>query len=411
MISRKKAFFKILDVIVLSLSLIGCGPSLINNNINTTTNTAASETPILQPGSSITSSNPAQTPSSVTPIASSGRIIGYLPGWKTPPSATSLKTAGYTHILVAFGVFSTTQPGQIVSAFDTVSKNTVNALRSAGIKVLLSLGGASTSIPNTSVDFHLVLSQASSSNAFQTTFIQSVENLISQYGFDGIDFDIEAGLNSGGTFSQPTGDIAVLANIINQLHTRNSQLLISLAPQVANISATSGFDQTWGNYSSLIMKTHASLSWVGIQLYNAGCAFGIDHVCYDPNATSSPDFSVAMATDLLESWPQKDSSGRSTGFQPYISYLSPSQVVLGYPAPNRYGASDGSPATPVSTIKRALQCLKSKTTGSQSCDSYIPPRNYGSIGGVFNWEVTYDQDNGFQFANGLKKCVIDGNCL
>jgi chitinase len=357
----------------------------------------------------VTGGTAAITYSVVQPSAG-GRIIGYLPGWKTPPAATDLANAGYTHILVAFGVFSTTQPGQIVSAFDTVSKDYIASLKNAGIKVLLSLGGALTSIPGTSVDFHAVLTQASSPAAFQQTFIQSIENMVSQYGFDGFDIDIEHGINGGGTFAQPTGDIAVLANIINGAYIRNPNLLITMAPQVANISATSGFDATWGNYASLIMQTYSSLSWVGIQLYNTGCAFGIDQVCYDPNTTSSPNFTVAMATDLLANWPALDSTGRRTGFQPYISYLNPSQVVVGYPSPNRQGQSDGAPVTPNSTIKRAIQCLRTATSGSNSCGTYVPPKAYPGIGGVFNWEVTYDQDSNFQFANGLKECVRNGNC-
>jgi hypothetical protein len=117
-----------------------------------------------------------------------------------------------------------------------------------------------------------------------------------------------------------------------------------------------------------------------------------------------------MATDLLENWPAKLPDGRSTGFQPYIAYLKPSQVVIGYPVANASGAGDGSPVTPTSTIKKALQCLKTAVASSSSCGSYVPPKAYGAIGGVFNWEATYDQNNGFKFATDLKPCVINGVC-
>jgi len=337
---------------------------------------------------------------------SGGRVMGYIPGWKTPPSASKLANAGYTHVFVAFALFSTTQPGQLVGAFDTVTQAYINSLHAAGIKVLISLGGASTSVAGTSVNFDQVLNMASSPTVFTQTFVQSLENMMTQYGFDGFDVDIEQGFNAGGTFTNPTGDIAVLASIINKVHADMPNALISLTPQVANISATSGFNATWGNYASLIMQTYNSLSWVQIQLYNAGCAYGLNEICYDPNATSSPDFSVAMAADLLENWPATTPSGSQTGFQPYISYLNPSQVVLGYPSVDINGNSDGSPATPTSTIKRAIQCLRTGT----SCDTYIPPHNYPSIGGVFDWEVTYDQSNNFKFATDLDVCVKSGNC-
>lgn len=338
-----------------------------------------------------------------------GRIIGYIPGWKTPPTAQALANAGYTHVMIAFGVFGTSTPGVITPAFETVTKEYIQSLHQAGIKVILSLGGALTSIPNTTVDFHQALISASSPEVFKQTFINSLNGLITQYGFDGFDIDIEHGINGGGTFSQPQGDIAVLASIINTMYSQNPSLLITLTPQVANVAATSGFDQTWGNYASLTMQTHHALAWVGIQLYNTGCAFGIDQVCYGPTPTNTPDFSVAMATDLLEDWPATV-DGRSTGFQPYISYLKPSQVVIGYPSPNANGQSDGSPVTPTSTIKRAIQCLKTAIASNTSCGTYVPPRAYGNIGGVFNWEVTYDQNNQFQFATELKNCIINGIC-
>lgn len=338
-----------------------------------------------------------------------GKIMAYMPGWKTPPLASSIAAAGYTDVLVAFGVFSTTNPGQIVNAFDTVTKNYIAELHQAGLRVLLSLGGASTSIPNTSVDFHQVLSLASSTTAFQNAFVSSVQNFVTNFGFDGIDIDIEHGLVGTGSFSSPTGDIAALAAIINTLHQQNPSLLISLTPQVANISATSAFDGTWGNYASLIMQTSSALSHVGIQIYNTGCAFGIDHVCYSDDATN-PDLSVAMATALLEDWPQQDESGRPTGFQPYKSFVNPQQLALGYPAPNRQGVSDGQPAKSTSVIKRAVKCLRTAQRGADSCNTYVPPRAYPNFGSVFEWEITYDQDNNFRFATDLTSCVLGGNC-
>lgn len=339
-----------------------------------------------------------------------GRIIGYIPGWKTPPTAQALANAGYTHAMIAFGVFSTTKPGEIVPAFELVTPAYVQSLHQANIKVILSLGGASSSIANTTVNFHDVLAAASSAENFKQMFINSLQSLMATYGFDGFDIDIEHGLIPAGTFSQPKGDIAVLADIINTMFTQNPALLITMAPQVANISATSGFDTTWGNYASLIMQTHQSLAWVGIQLYNTGCAYGLDQVCYSQTETQSPNFSVAMAADLLEDWPEKLANGRSTGFQPYISHLNPSQVVLGYPAPNDRQASDGRAVVPTETIIRAIECLNTAVASASSCDTYIPPKAYGSIGGVFNWEVTYDQDNQFKFATDLKSCVINGVC-
>lgn len=342
--------------------------------------------------------------------ASGGRIIGYLPGWKTPPSAQALKNAGYTHILVAFGVFGSTpaNAGQIVSAFDTVTKEYITSLKALGIKVILSLGGASSSIPGTTASFKESLDAAKSPADFQATMTASIKSIITQYGFDGIDIDIENGFGPGpgGTLTNPGGEIAIMAAIINQLHTDNPNLLITLAPQTANVAATNGFSATWGNYASLIMKTYQSLTWVGIQLYNTGCTNGIDNICYAPGDVN---YSVIMAVDLLENWPSKSASGQATGFLPYISYLRPDQVVLGYPSKNKQGVSDGAPPANTPDVKKATSCLRNGPS-DPGCGSYKPPKAYPGIGGVFNWEVTYDQDNDFKFATELKDCVINGNC-
>ena len=331
--------------------------------------------------------------------------IGYLPGWITPPTANQLYQAGYTHVLVAFGVFSTTQPGVVISAFSqpngVLSAAYFAQLQSLGIKVLLSIGGASSSIANTGVNFHQVVSLAPNSTVFINTFVTSVQSLISQYNFDGVDFDIEQGFGpaTGGTITNPGGDIQILASIITKLYNSNPKLLITLAPQTANISPKNApISITWGNYASLIVQSGvaSALKWVGIQLYNTGCTNGINGVCYADTGTS-PDYGVAMAVDLLENWPAT-LNGRTTGWPAYISPLVPSQIVLGYPSPNNQGNSDGAPATASAIIKKSLSCLASKS----NCDTYVPPRAYGQIGGVFNWQIDNDALNNFQFALSFK---------
>ncbi len=83
-----------------------------------------------------------------------GRMIGYLYGWEAPPLAAEIALAGYTHVLIAFGLFSTTAYGTIdlgaISGFDLATY--IQSLQNNGLKVLLSIGGASTSIPNTTVE-------------------------------------------------------------------------------------------------------------------------------------------------------------------------------------------------------------------------------------------------------------------
>ena len=354
-------------------------------------------------------SSEAQTP---------GRMIGYLYGWQTPPAASEIAAAGYTHVLIAFGLLSTSTPGDInlqsISGFNLTTY--IQSLHQNGLKVLLSMGGASTNIANTTVDFGSAVSQAANPSTFVNTLVNTMVSLVNTYGFDGFDFDIEHGINgaspssgcSNNTYSASC-TISYLSNIINTFHMQYPNSMLTMAPQIANIAATSGFDATWGNYASLIMQTYASLEWVGFQNYNAGCAYGINLVCYPTNnntLTSTADAAVAFSTDLLANWPATTASGQATGFQPYISYLTPSQVVIGYVVNNAAGQSDGAPAAITAITKKAVQCLRS----GEQCDSYTPPATYPGIGGVFSWTINYDANNDYQFAKSLYPCVVKGNC-
>ncbi len=361
------------------------------------------------------------TTNTVTP----GRIIGYLYGWVSPPPAEEVAAAHYTHVLIAFGLFSTTSPGTInvdaVSGFDLATY--VKDLQDNGIQVLLSIGGASTSIPDTTVSFDQAVGLAATPRDFINTFKNSMSSLITTYGFDGFDFDIEQGLNEANSFSDPTSgcgddtiydpkcDIDYLAKIINEFHASSSNTMLTLAPQLANVAATPSFTPIWGNYASLAMVTASSLEWIGFQIYNSGCVYGIDRNCYPLEGTSltnSPDSAVAVATDLQENWPAQTETGVVTGFQPYISNLNPdgSQVVLGYASLNGEGQSDGSPAAVVDIVKNAIQCLR---TG-EACGSYTPPNTYPAIGGVFDWTLNYDASNNYAFSTGLYPCVVQGDC-
>ncbi len=352
-----------------------------------------------------------------------GRIIGYVYGWITPPVASDIAAAGYTHVILTFGLFSTTSPGVInieaLSGIPDVGAY-VTSLHQAGLKVLLAIGGVSSNIPNTTVDFNHAVSLAANPGAFQTAMLSSLADLSSTYGFDGYDFDIEFGLNAANSFTNPSlgcdpsnfdsaCDISYLASIINSYHEAHSAQLLTLVPQIANIAATANFSEIWGNYASLVMQTYQSLEWVAFQNYNAGCAYGIDLICYpfgNNTLTSTSDPAVAFATDLLADWPPKTASGQITNFQPYTSFLKPSQVVIGYAVDDGSGHGDGYPTAITAITQDAIQCLRSQ----QYCDTYTPPVMYPGIGGVFAWTINFDATNHYKFATSLYPCVVQGNC-
>jgi chitinase len=344
---------------------------------------------------------------SLVTIAAGGRIVGYLPGYKpTDIPPMDLVNAGYTHVIVAFATFNASQPGALVIDFPYITPQKVQALKQAGLKVLISLGGALTNTPGATVNFH----QISTISNFTAKFVASIEQLVKIYAFDGVDFDIETGFTNDGSPS----DVDNLAAVIKLLHQNNPNMLISLVPQAANISPaqTRG---TWigiyGSYSNLAMQTYQCLTWSGIQIYNTGGMNGINDQEYSNMDPKNVDFSVAMAVDMLENWPSKQPNGQPSGFPPYKSFLRDDQVLLGYPAPNAEGNSDGGPNKPNIAIKQIIKCLRGGYADHSLCADYYPPyRNYPKIGGVFNWEITYDQNNHFKFASELKDCIKANQC-
>ena len=91
----------------------------------------------------------------------------------------------------------------------------VNTLHGQGRKVIISVGGQNGSI-----------SVSDSTSA--TNFANSVETLMTNWGFDGVDIDLENGIN-------PT----YMAQALQQIASSKSGVIISLAPQTIDMQSTS----------------------------------------------------------------------------------------------------------------------------------------------------------------------------
>lgn len=374
-----------------------------------------------------------------------GRMIGYLPlNWNNSgnnsdsiPSPEELANAGYTDIIVAFGIFSTdpdcaenqncillsaagNKDIQIASGDGTVQqslKTYIAKLHQQNINVLLSLGGATASFGTASFEQSFNQIQNGSRTFADTinAYVNSLESLIQHYGFDGFDFDVEHGfftppgkdLIAAGSvetcekyFSRSlglnpqTGSVCAATAIIKQLTRIYPQLMISLTPQTLNIAANNRVGRDALNYSSLIANVRDRLTWVGVQVYNSGGMYGPDGKIQPITADNQVNASVAMALNLLVGWKQ----GWPNCFidnSPAI--LKPSQVVLGFPASNGFFA-DGRPAGNLEDIRQALSCLGQ----GSGCDQIAPRRPLPApIGGVFVWNVNFDRANGFAFARGI----------
>lgn len=303
--------------------------------------------------------------------AQSIQLTGYWENWQNAYNPNlNLRLSdiptSYNTVIIAFAdlhangtVTFTLQAPPYYNQTDGVAqfKNDIQSLQQQGRKVLLSLGGQN--------GFYQV-----NNDAQNAQFIQSLEQLIDEYHFDGIDYDLENGLN--------TTNEDYLLKATKELSTHyNQKLIFTLAPET--------FDTYWqmfpnGKYDKLIQS--GLINAVQVQFYNSGCMPGnqADSACF---AEGTEDFIVSQADSTMQIWQQH-------GIKNVANLFS-----LGFPS--ALNAAGGGYTDPT-IIKNALTCLQ---TGKQ-CATYIPTQTYPNLSQIMTWDISLDAINGYAFANNIK---------
>ncbi|MEV5695721.1 chitinase, partial [Micromonospora globbae] len=290
-----------------------------------------------------TTTPPPTTPPPTTPPPTTGLpahvLTGYWHNFDNPAVELRLRDvpAEYDLVAVAFAE-ATATPGAVTFAVDpglsaalggyTDADFTadVRTLQSRGKKVIISVGGETGRVS---------VNDAASAVAFS----DSVYALIQRYGFDGVDIDLENGLN-------PT----YMAQALRALRAKaGAGLIIAMAPQTIDMQSPAG------SYFKLALDIRDILTVVNTQYYNSGAMLGCDHNAAYPQGTVN--FIVALACIQLEAG------------------LRPDQVGLGLPAGP--GAAGGGIVAP-SVVNAALDCL----TRGTNCGSFRPPRTYPGLRGA-----------------------------
>lgn len=282
-------------------------------------------------------------------------LTGYWHNFDNPAVELRLRDVptAYDLVAVAFAE-ATTTPGALTFGVDpglsaalggyTDADFTadVRTLRSRGQRVILSVGGEAGRV---------TVNDAASA----TVFADTAAALIARYGFDGIDIDLENGLN-------PT----YMAQALRALRAKiGPGLTIAMAPQTIDMQNPAG------GYFKLALDIRDILTVVNTQFYNSGAMLGCDQNAAYGQGTVN--FIVALACIQLEAG------------------LRPDQVGLGLPAGP--GAAGGGIVAP-SVVNAALDCLARGT----NCGSFRPPRTYPGIRGAMTWSVNWDVSNGNGFA-------------
>ncbi|MEV5931630.1 glycoside hydrolase family 18 protein [Streptomyces sp. NPDC052079] len=249
--------------------------------------------------------------------------------------------SAYDIIAVAFAD-ATGTPGAVTFNLDSAGLNgytvaqfkaDIRAKQAAGKKVIISVGGEKGTVS--------VNDPASAAN-----FADSVYALMREYGFDGVDIDLENGLNA-----------TYMTQALRSLSAKaGPSMILTMAPQTIDMQSTSNA------YFRTALNVKDILTVVNMQYYNSGSMLGCDGKVY---SQGSVDFLTALACIQLEGG------------------LDPSQVGLGLPASTR-GAGSGYVSP--SVVNNALDCL----TRGTGCGSFKPSRTYPSLRGAMTWSTNWD---------------------
>ncbi|MFF1836018.1 chitinase [Streptomyces sp. NPDC058231] len=281
-------------------------------------------------------------------------VTGYWQNFNNGATVQKLSDvpANYDIIAVSFAD-ATGTPGGVTFNLDSAGlggytvdqfKADIKAKQAAGKSVIISIGGQNGTV-------------SINDSTSATNFANSVYSMMQTYGFNGVDIDLENGLNS-----------TYMTQALRSLSSKaGSGLVITMAPQTIDMQSTSG------EYFKTALNIKDILTVVNMQYYNSGSMLGCDGKVY---SQGSVDFLTALACIQLEGG------------------LSPAQVGLGVPA-STSGAGSGYVSPTI--VNNALDCLARGT----NCGSFKPSKTYPGLRGAMTWSTNWDAQSGNAWSNAV----------
>jgi chitinase len=320
-------------------------------------------------------------PTTVTPIALTsaanghhligywsglGRITEVSPQWDVIIVAFATPLRGAAEGTMQYQVRGNITPEQF--------KDDIKLKQSQGKKVMISLGGGGQ---------HFALTTAEG----KQNFIRTVEDICTQFGFNGIDIDFETSsleLDPGDTdFKNPTTPSTVnLIAALREIHDHfGKDFMLSLVPEGTQIPAAyPGYGGQFGSYLPIVEGIRDILAFVDTQDYNCPPIEGLDGEFYMPG---SVDYHAA-ATELVL-------HGFDVGRNPKYHFdpLPPDKVAIGYLN------SDTTPPI-VENSMRYLITGKSATPVNYTLRQ---PKGYPAFLGAMFWTIDDDRKQNFRYSN------------
>jgi chitinase len=253
-------------------------------------------------------------------------------------------------------------------------KDDIAWLKSQGKKVLISLGGGG--------EYFTLAQTASIPN-----FVNSVTQIVSDYGFDGIDLDFESPslvLDTGDTdFRHPkTPSVVNLITGLQQLKEHfGANFVLTLVPEGTQIpGGYPSYGGQFGTYLPILWGVRDMLTFVDVQDYNTPPFEGLDGEIYQ---LGSVNYDAAMTELLLHGF---DVGERKGDFFPPVPA---DKIAVGFLV--------GTATPPL--VSGAMQYLITGKAPEGVTYRLRQPGGYpGMIGAMF-WTIDGDRNNNYEFSN------------
>jgi chitinase len=316
------------------------------------------------------------------PVGKTHKLIGYWHNFVNPagcPIPLSEISPAWDVIDIAFAENDRNSSGTVhftpfekdirstCPAIDPVKfKADVKALQAQGKVIVLSLGGAEGTI-------------TLNSDSDEANFVASLTQIIKEWGFDGLDIDLESGSNLvHGSQIQ-----ARLPRALKKIEQNiGGDMYLTMAPEHPYVhGGMIAYSGIWGAYIPLIDQLRDTLDLLHVQLYNNG---GLPNP-YE--AGSAPEGSVNMMVAHAKMLVEGFTLANGQSFAP----LRDDQVAIGLPSGPK---SANSGQAPIANIVAALDCL----TKGTKCGTIVPSKTYPQFGGVMTWSINWDKFDGYNFS-------------
>jgi chitinase len=313
-------------------------------------------------------------------------LTGYWHNWHTeaaPHLPLRDIPSAFDVVNIAFATADPRQPGSLVFepwgyATPRHFKADVAALQRSGRKVLISVGGATGSLGLEDL-------------AARQNFIASLDAVLNQYEFDGVDVNLE------GTIHLVPGDTDLMnpisPSVIHLVEALKllkkcfgNSFMLSLAPQVACVQGGfSDYDGQQGSYLPVIEHLRDILDLVHVQHYNAEPQKALDSETYHPD---DPNFHTAMTEMLLAGFPPANQPNR------FFTGLEPNRVSVGLPA-RKDIVQNG--YLPEALLKEFPRQIAGKSNHNRQY-KLQNPSGYPGFGNLMTWSINWDAVNKNSFS-------------